>query len=424
MTHQEALTVCAVVRPAELDGLREQVAVVAADPAGNPLLPFGELAAVHFARLMIVDGAPAGAPGHWYLVLTIDCDAPGRHTLERLVERAGAGLDELYGRCDGYPARPTPSGRLAYLRAHLEPSQVFYLHAVGRSLPQIRGEARLRAAVETFLDDEAERLAGRPASEVRDAVREFVAADDGLAWALRPPERPALGFRIREGLHKVLVPVVLVLLLPVLVPALAIWFLWMRYHELTDRIPRTELDAVRMRSLGDAEDFVVMNAFSSLAPIKPGLFWGLTARLSLFVGNYSARHIFTRGSLSGLTTVHFARFMRLGPARALLFTSYYDGSLESYNNDFVDQVAWVLNTVFGQQEGYPRTRWLFGAGARDEQGFKRFIRGHQIPNEAWYSAYPDLAAVTLDQNARLRAGLIGERGAVSEQEAQAWLDLR
>jgi hypothetical protein len=164
-----------------------------------------------------------------------------------------------------------------------------------------------------------------------------------------------------------------------------------------------------------------MNAFTSLAPIKDGVFWNLTARISLLVGDYTARHVFTRGSLSGLTTVHFARFMRFGPNRALLFTSYYDGSLESYNNDFVDQVAWVLNTVFGQQEGYPRTRWLFGAGARNELGFKRFIRGHQIPNEVWYSAYPRTAAVTLDQNAKLRAGL---RGTMNDEEAQAWLDLR
>ncbi len=88
----------------------------------------------------------------------------------------------------------------------------------------------------------------------------------------------------------------------------------------------------------------------------------------------------------------------------MLFTSYYDGSLESYNNDFVDQVAWVLNTVFGQQAGYPRTRWMVQDGAHNERWFKNFIRGHQVPTQVWYSAYPDLAAVTIDQNARLRRG--------------------
>jgi hypothetical protein len=130
--------------------------------------------------------------------------------------------------------------------------------------------------------------------------------------------------------------------------------------------------------------------------------------LTVGFADYSARHVFTKGSLSGLTTVHFARFMRVGPGSQMLFTSYYDGSLESYNNDFIDQVAWVLNTVFGQEQGYPRTRWMVLDGARDEAGFKAFIRGHQIATPVWYSAYPELSAVTVDQNARIRRGLSEE----------------
>ena len=116
--------------------------------------------------------------------------------------------------------------------------------------------------------------------------------------------------------------------------------------------------------------------------------------------------------------MHFARFMRVGPDEQVLFTSYYDGSLESYNNDFVDQVAWVLNTVFGQQAGYPRTRWMVHDGAHNERWFKNFIRGHQVPTQVWYSAYPDLPAVTIDQNARLRAGLSGE---LEGEDLDAWL---
>jgi len=76
--------------------------------------------------------------------------------------------------------------------------------------------------------------------------------------------------------------------------------------------------------------------------------------------------------------------------------------------------------VFGNESGYPRTHWLFGAGARDESGFKAFLRGHQIPTQAWYSAYPELTAINVDANARLRAGL---RGEMSESEAAAWLQL-
>lgn len=429
MSHQEALTLSAPVRPERLGDLRALVRVMAKDPASNAVLPFGELSAVHFARILIVDGAghdatlPADGAGQATLVVTLDCDAPGRATVRELVARAGPGLDELFGHCAGYPDHPGADGRLAFLQSRLASSNVFYVHAVGRTLPQIRGEARLRAALETFVDGAGRRFEHASATQVREALQSYVGADAGLAWALRAPAKPALTFRIRELLHKIAVPLVLVLLLPLVVLGLLVWVIALRRHEHADVIPDVELNPARMRELGDSEDFTVQNSFTSLAPLKEGRFWGITSRASLLIGDYTARHVFTRGSLSGLTTVHFARFMTFGPDvgnRALLFTSYYDGSLESYNNDFVDQVAWVLNTVFGQQQGYPRTRWLINDGAHNERGFKNFIRGHQIPTDLWYAAYPDLAAVTLDQNATLRAGLSGP---MTEEEAQAWLRL-
>ncbi|HEY8742191.1 MAG TPA: hypothetical protein VIU62_03785, partial [Chloroflexota bacterium] len=227
-----------------------------------------------------------------------------------------------------------------------------------------------------------------------------------------------LSFRVGEALHKYGVLVLLLVLLPALIPAALAWLIVLRIHELRDPPPAIKLDPARLRALGEREDFGVQNAISTLAEIKPGGFWKLTATIFLGVANYSSRHIFTNGSLSGLTTVHFARLMKLDKGRKVLFTSYYDGSLESYMNDFVDQVAWVLNSVFGNQNGYPRTRWLVLGGARDEQGFKAFLRGHQIPTQVWYSAYGDLAAVNADNNARIRAGLYGD---MSETEAAEWL---
>jgi hypothetical protein len=102
----------------------------------------------------------------------------------------------------------------------------------------------------------------------------------------------------------------------------------------------------------------------------------------------------------------------------VLFTSYYDGSLEAYNNDFIDLVGWVLNAMFGNQENYPKTRFLFADGATDERGFKTFLRGHQIPTQVWYSAYPELSAINVDNNAQFRAGLYGP---MSRSDAETWL---
>jgi hypothetical protein len=86
-------------------------------------------------------------------------------------------------------------------------------------------------------------------------------------------------------------------------------------------------------------------------------------------------------------------------------------------DDFIDKVAWSLNAAFSNGVGYPRTRWLIGAGAKDEEAFKNYIRRRQVPTQLWYSAYPDLTALNIGANARVRAGL---RGTMEPDEVAAW----
>jgi hypothetical protein len=401
MTHQVALTMRATVQPERLASLQTLLTEMDSDRVHNP---FTNIPGTHFARILVFGGEMST------LVLMLDVDAPARTRLRDIVAFAGVELDDLFDHCTDYPqsVKRTVGTRLRYVRRHLVGSNVFYVHAVGRTVPQIRQEARLRKEIEEFLDRGACSWQGCSTAAIWGAIQAFVRSQPSLSWALTPPAPPGLAFRLRESVHKVAIPLVLLLALPLLIPSLLLWVVALRVHELVDPAPRVNLDPDRLRALGDAEDFGVQNAFTSLAPIKPGRFWQLTSAMTVGFANYSARHVFTKGSLSGLTTVHFARFMRVGPGSQMLFTSYYDGSLESYNNDFIDQVAWVLNTVFGQEQGYPRTRWMVLDGARDEAGFKAFIRGHQIATPVWYSAYPELSAVTIDQNARIRRGLSGE----------------
>ena len=417
MSHQVGLSISGRITPDRLAELEQVVATMAEDPARNQVVPFAGIPHTHFGRVVILEKGAGGSDSP-LLLMTLDCDASTGRRLRDLVEVAGPGMDRLFGVCEDYPAAPDEASRLAYLRAHLLESQVFYAHAVGRTLAQVRDEAQLRQAIEDFLDSRVDVVDCLTPHQVRAKVREFVAADPSLSWALVPAPPPGLTWRLRETAHKIALPALLLLTLPVGIIAAVLWLLALRRLERLDPFPEVEPSSERLREIGDSEDFVVQNAFTSLAPIRPGGFWQLTSRLTELVGNYMARHVFTTGSLSGLTTVHFARFMRVGPERHVLFTSYYDGSLESYNNDFVDQVAWVLNTVFGQQAGYPRTRWMIRDGAHNERWFKNFIRGHQVPTQVWWSAYPQLAAVTIDQNARLRAGLSGE---LDGEELSAWL---
>ena len=71
-------------------------------------------------------------------------------------------------------------------------------------------------------------------------------------------------------------------------------------------------------------------------------------------------------------------------------------------------------------ERNPRTRWLILDGAWNEGAFKRHIRNRQIVTQVWYAAYPNLSAIKIAENARLRAGLSARRG---EGPTKDWLRL-
>ena len=119
-----------------------------------------------------------------------------------------------------------------------------------------------------------------------------------------------------------------------------------------------------------------------------------------------------------MKTIHFARWVFLDERRRVVFASSYDGSVESYMDDFIDKVWWGLNAVFSNGVGYPRTRWLLFGGARDERAFKRVLRRRQEPVQLFYSAYQDMTALNLQNNQELRAGLIGT---MTERQATEWL---
>ena len=142
---------------------------------------------------------------------------------------------------------------------------------------------------------------------------------------------------------------------------------------------------------------------------SPARFRRWTLIVILFYLDYATRHFFGRGDLAGVKTIHFARWVFIDGKRRMFFASNYDGSLESYMDDFIDKVAWGLNLVFSNGVGYPRTSWLVRGGARDELAFKDYLRVHQVPTRVWYSAYDRLTALNIQQNERIRAGLRGER---------------
>jgi hypothetical protein len=350
-----------------------------------------------------------------------DVDLPVDAHLADLAEHAGAGLDKVFGHCVGYPvAAADRAARIAWLRTHLVPSDAVYVHTVGRGVAQIRDEARLRAAIEDFLDRPGVIPAGASAVEVHGAVRSFVRGRPDLRWALRPPPGPGLGFRLRETVHAVAVPALGLAFLPVLLPVaggVVGRLLWLERHDVPDQdVPTT----AHLRDLEQREDFGPQNPFFAVGPVKAGPTRRLALRASLFALDYGLRHLFIRDQLAGVRTIHFARWIPLDGARQAIFASNYDGTVESYMDDFIDRLAIGLNFVFNHGLGYPATRFLLWGGARRELAFKRYLRRHQLPVQVWYSAYDQLTARNVDDNSRLRRGLTHP---LTESAAADWLKL-
>jgi hypothetical protein len=222
-------------------------------------------------------------------------------------------------------------------------------------------------------------------------------------------------------LNAIWVPMLLVALLPVFLLGALPFLLVLRQRERTDAeiFPRPTVQ--HEAALAAIEDHEVSNQFSAFGSLKPGAFRLYLLRFLLFAVQYTTRHIYVRGRLARVGTIHFARWVLLDGNRRLLFASNYDGSLDSYMDDFINKVAWGLNLVFCNGIGYPRTDYLIVGGAKNEQAFKYYIRRHQLPTEVWYKAYPGLTALDLARNSRIRAGL--ERASMTDDEARRWIAL-
>jgi len=398
-----------------------------ADP-DNELVPFGRFETLHFARFVILRDTTLGDLAAYgssfpdapvWLVLLGECDGPAPAMLVALAERAGAGLRRIFAFCRGFDEG---ADLLAWLRTREVQPAAFYVNWRGRSVRRIREEASLHRALRAWLDENGAALANAAPTQVRDRLIAYVAAEQRAGrLALTPEPAPDATARLRELLTLIGVPLLLLALAPALI-VLAPLFLWiLRRHETRDPVIAPRPAAAHLAELTRREDHDVSNQFSAFGCVKPGLFRLGTLRALLWLLDWSMRAIYVRGRLARVPTIHFARWAFLDGQRRLLFASSYDGSLDSYMDDFINKVAWGLNLVFSNGIGYPATRFLIGGGAKDELAFKAYIRRHELPTEVWYEAYPGLGTVDLACNTRLREGL--ERAAMDADAARHWLAL-
>ena len=397
-----------------------------ADPH-NPIVPFGAFERLHFARLVVLDDAlqvdvrahgvePAPLPT--YLAFIGDCDGRADDALAELAQRAGGGLSRIFSHCEGFGAE---ANLLAWMRAHDRRAAASFVHWLGRTVRQIREESALHRLLAARVPRRSLASPGE-AQRVRAELVAHVAGEVGAGrLALTPPEPTPFGWQLRKLANLVAVPLLGLLALPLLIVLAPVLAWQLRSREIRDPeiCPRPRV--ADLEALEELEDRDISNQYTALGAVKPGLFrrWLLSALL-VFT-EYACRHIFNRGFLARVQTIHFAHWFFFDDKTRVVFLSNYDGSHQGYMDDFINKVGWGLNLLFSNGVGWPRTRWLVFGGSRIEQSFKYYQRRHQVPTQVWYKAYPGLALVEMKRNHRIREGL--EQPTMTDSDALAWLKL-
>jgi len=431
MTPQSQFMLVAQVTPGCEQPLRELLKTMNAEPGmadpSNSVLPFGQFEHLHFARLVVLEDPTLGDIEAYsvprqnlpvYLAFIGSCDGSVADCLADLSRRAVTGLRRIFMHCEGFHA---DRDLLAWMHMHQQRLAANYINWVGRTVRQVKEERALQRA----LTAKVPRMSLASATQAEQLRRELIDFIDTEISAgrlgLTPPDPTPLRWHIAKLLHLVTVPLAGLILLPLLIILLPLLIVLLRTQENRDTEICPPQDPAALRELQHLEDYDVTNQYTAIGSVKPGLFrrWLLTLLLTLI--DYTCRHIFTRGFLARVQTIHFAFWAFLDDKRRLVFTSNYDGGHEAYMDDFINKVAWGLNLVFSHGVGWPRTHWLVARGARLENKFKQYQRRHQLPTEVWYRAYPGLALVDLKRNHRIREGL--ERAHMTDAQAQAWLQL-
>ena len=246
-------------------------------------------------------------------------------------------------------------------------------------------------------------------------------------WYSKPVRDVAVGVGI-ASVATWMLAIVVGLMTAALLAALAGYLGWrLRESETSDNPVDRDPDPALVQAIMAREnqlrapngEGVVQNHLTAVSIVKPGFLrrW-VMLRLGLHLVELAVRSgSFARGFLSNIGTIHFAQWVRI-PGKKLMFLSNYDGSWESYLEDFITKATSGLTIVWSNATDFPKTNWLAQDGAADGDRFKRWVRRQQIPTLFWYSAYPSLTAEQIRLNAKIRYGLAR---ADSESDAEEWL---
>jgi hypothetical protein len=435
----QTLTVLAAIRPGEEARLREILRPIGDDiegsrstgEPGRVRMEFTRSRRIHFARFGILRDPDRG-PGCERLLYSATYDGDLDSHLAELIAIT-SDLDAIWGRCQAYSGA---AGFGAFIRAHaLEPA-AFYIAFRDETVSQIQDAIALRRQAEAVADSTA---AGPPAS----TPSRLTSRSDGGGNVRRALECGARAFA--DGIRR------LVRALPIVIDIVHVfvrygvanavhaarqttasldryppvrWVNQLTSNRMPPRrtayssapldnctapaplVPGDEIPSAPDNRLPSTfrEDAVTQNQLTLVTVVTPGQVDRVRAVMAAI--DALANRLTPPGSLIGVSTIHFVKWLVIDDGRRLMMVSDYDGSWESYIDEFAEMILSGLDAIWETAYGYPPD------GARDVPAFKRFLRSHQVPSEVFFSAYPEetVLNITNDLNfARACADAIGGR---------------
>lgn len=425
------LTVLAPIRRGEEEPLRAILRPIGDDIRGkrlddgdrHPRIEFLESRRIHFARFAIL-ADPDRGPDRSRLLYSANYDGELEDHLAELMAIT-TDMDAIWGRCEGYRSA---GGFADFIRAHAHEPDAFYIAFRDETVDSIREAIALRRHTQARVDaapadSPAEVLPPlssrspawgtgirRALGRIAQAFERLLRATPIVGDAFRAVTRCGLRNVVRGALQ--------------IVASLNRYPLFRGLNRLTgNRMPpmQSPYSSVGLDNCavpgplepGDEvasewdqqppptfrEDVVTQNQLTLVTVMKPGRVDKVRAVMAA-IDSYSKR-LAPSGTLIGISTIHFVKWLTIDNGRRLMMVSDYDGSWESYIDEFAEMILSGLDAIWDTSYGYPPD------GARDLPAFKRFLRSHQVPSEVFFSAYPEQTVLNIGHDrwlARRAAG--------------------
>jgi uncharacterized membrane protein YphA (DoxX/SURF4 family) len=402
LARMHPLTILAKIKPGEEPSLRQILADIQDYPERNPYVQFPEDRISHFARFLIIVDAENGPRLIFASVYNGELDA----YLEEL-SRISPGLDDIWGRCEGY------AGRHDFIRFAREQSQrnrAIYFGFPTESLQTIRTKVALRSQIEAFLS--------LPQVARYMLVPGVVPFLDMLSRVATPPSLltrlwgwiSSVWNAIRMTIHNALLH-------------LGMWlaqqygaFGMAKVFPLSSPICSDPEEAAlyikHLNALQAEEGRFVQTPFTVYAEVRRHRL--LRLRIALFFSAPLIRYGWPPGDFAGVFTLHNFRWLLLDGGKRLMFMSDFDGSAQNYLGDFVDKLIWGLDTFYNNCVGYPP------GGMRQIEMFVQWIRSHQLLQQVYHSAYPNVTVMNLITDRAITSMMEAH---FSREQAERWLRL-